>query len=153
MIKWDEQQILQRSCVLACSYQMCILMHVTSCRSYACKDLEDSQRTLKQWVSQNRLSPVDDIDGAYLPRNLPCHALGLFTQKLSLSSPPALYALPSLELPLLSTPPDIWTPPAIASACSYGIAYWHQRFPHWPLRIKKCECPSAGQQYRCWPNL
>lgn len=23
---------------------------------------------------------------------------------------------------------------------SYGIAYWHKKFPHWPLKIRRCEC-------------
>jgi hypothetical protein len=30
------------------------------------------------------------------------------------------------------------------AARSYGIKYWHQRFPHWPIKIRKCECQASG---------
>ena len=26
---------------------------------------------------------------------------------------------------------------------SYGVAYWHKRFPNWPLKIRRCAPPSA----------
>ena len=27
-----------------------------------------------------------------------------------------------------------------ALTCSYGISYWHAKFPEWPLKIRRCEC-------------
>ena len=34
--------------------------------------------------------------------------------------------------------PSLW-PACLPPGCSYGVAYWHKRFPHWPLKIRKCE--------------
>jgi hypothetical protein len=27
----------------------------------------------------------------------------------------------------------------VVCRCRYGIEYWNKRFPHWPLKIRKCE--------------
>lgn len=29
--------------------------------------------------------------------------------------------------------------------CRYGVAYWHAKFPEWPLKIRKCECGPGRQ--------
>ncbi len=26
----------------------------------------------------------------------------------------------------------------------YGVAYWHAKFPHWPLKLRRCEWPRVG---------
>jgi hypothetical protein len=26
----------------------------------------------------------------------------------------------------------------------YGLAYWHDKFPHWPLKIRRCKCRWRG---------
>ena len=24
-------------------------------------------------------------------------------------------------------------------ACRYGVAYWHNKFPHWPIKVRRCK--------------
>ena len=37
------------------------------------------------------------------------------------------------------------------NSCRYGVAYWHKKFPHWPIKIRKCKWTSMciAELYCC----